>query len=179
MDSKLYEIIANSIASRSSREENAVFIANNPQYFEDFMAIAINTKDKNHHKALWILELIVIENPWFITPFLEVFCTKLPNFDCESAKRSVSKICMIITQNKMLNNSLEEIIMEACWDWLISEKTKVASRVYAARTLFELGKKYKWIYSQLQTILSDDYEKYSPGYKAAARDILKKMKYIS
>ncbi|WP_232226276.1 hypothetical protein [Flavobacterium sp. ACAM 123] len=65
--------------------------------------------------------------------------------------------------------------MESCFEWLIDEVLKVATKVYAVRTLFELGKKNNWIYPELKRILSDDYYKHSAAYKAVAREILKKI----
>ena len=44
------------------------------------------------------------------------------------------------------------------------------------RTLYNFGKKHTWINEELKTILSQDYPNHSAAYKAAAKDILRKLK---
>jgi hypothetical protein len=73
-----------------------------------------------------------------------------------------------------LTTKQEQQITESCFDWLISENRKVATKA-SIRALYELGKKYDWL-SELQRILTDDYHKHSAAYKAVAREILKKIK---
>lgn len=90
--------------------------------------------------------------------------------------RSISKICMFLNQHLSLSDIQEQQITESCFDWLINENGKVATKAYAIRSLFELGKKYDWIHPELKRILSDDYPKHSPAYKAVAREIFKKIK---
>jgi len=43
-------------------------------------------------------------------------------------------------------------------------------------TLFLFGKDYKWVYPELAQILEQDFQNQSPGYKARAKHILKKIK---
>lgn len=176
MNNELYKNIANSSAYRSSRDENAQLILNNINLFPDLLEIALTIEDKNHHKACWILELVLEEQPHLLTNHLLVFCNILSKFTNESALRSISKICMFLNQHLSLTNIQEQQITENCFDWLINENGKVATKAYAIRALFELGKKYDWIHPELKRILSDDYPKHSPAYKAVAREILKKIK---
>ena len=58
-----YNQIAKSTAHRKSRDEHKDFIFANPDYLKYLLEIAFNSKDKNHHKACWILELIC-EEKW-------------------------------------------------------------------------------------------------------------------
>lgn len=53
--------------------------------------------------------------------------------------------------------------------------TKVATKAYRIRALYEIGKINDWIYSELQRILTDDYHKHYYACKAVITEILKKM----
>ena len=176
MNNELYKNVANSSAYRFSRDENAQLILSNTSLFPDLLEIALSIEDKNHHKACWILELVLEEQLHLLTNHLPVFCNSLSTFKNESALRSISKICMFLNQHLSLTNTQEQQITENCFDWLINENGKVATKAYSIRTLFELGKKYDWIYPELKRILVDDYHKHSAAYKAVAREILKKIK---
>jgi hypothetical protein len=177
--------INNSSAHRESREQNAEYILKNFELFPDFIEMAFNTKDKNNYKSCWILELVLEQKIALVLPYLDTFCHSLKKYSNPSAIRSISKICMFLSKyhiqkqnvNEMiLSEKLMQIIIEKCFDWIIDEHEKVASKVYAIRTLFELGKTQKWIYPELKQILTDDYNKHSAAYKAVAREILKKIK---
>jgi hypothetical protein len=175
MNSQLYKNIANSSAYRASREENAHLILANSELFSDLLELSLKIEDKNHHKACWILELVLEDQLYLLSNHLDRFCQSLSKFNNNSALRSVSKICMFSVQHLSLTSLQEQKIIENCFDWLIQKDVKVATKAYSIRALFELGKKYDWIYPDLQHILSDDYMKYSAGYKAIAREILKKI----
>lgn len=176
MNSEFYKNIAKSNAYRASRDKNTQLVMTNLLLFPDLLAIALNTADKNHYKACWIMELVLEKQLHLLTDYLTLFCNSLSSFTNESALRSISKICLFLSLHIHLTPLQEEQITENCLDWLIQENRKVATKAYAIRTLFELGKTQKWIYPELQRILSDDYPKYSAGYKAVAREILKKIK---
>ena len=176
MNEELYKKIANSSAYRASRDENANEILSDSHLFCELVSIALNTSDVHHFKACWIIELVLEQQLYLLIDYLNTFCDQLPHFNNESALRSISKICLFISQHLTLSAKQEEQITESCLDWLIDEKRKVATKANAIRTLFELGKKNKWIYPELKRILTDDYGKYSAGYQAVAREIVKKIK---
>lgn len=83
---------------------------------------------------------------------------------------------MYVSQHLTLTLNQEHLIAENCFDWLIDVNKKVATKAYAIRALYELGKKYDWIYPELKRIITDDYPKHSAAYKAVTREILKKIK---
>ena len=92
MDATYYQTIANSTAHRKSRDDNKDFIFNHPDYLPYLLQISYNTKDKNHHKACWILELIFEEQLELILPHLTDFCDNLKHYTSDSAVRSLTKI---------------------------------------------------------------------------------------
>jgi hypothetical protein len=175
MNLELLQRIENSSAHRKSREDNAQYILNNPELFSELLKLAFNTSNKNHYKSCWILELVLEEKIHLLTPFLDVFCNNISKFNNESALRSISKICMFLAKYMILTKDQEQKIIESCFDWLILENVKVATKAYSIRALFELGRKNEWVYLELKRILSEDYTKYSSAYKAVAREILKKL----
>jgi len=146
----------------------------------ELMAIALNVKDKNHHKACWIAELVFEARIEWLRDHLESFCATLPAYTNESAMRPMSKICLFATENRekysdFLNIPQIQQITETCFDWLIHPKTKVATKAYAMRTLYLIGKKEDWIHPELTRILSEDAAKHTAAYTAAAKDILRKI----
>lgn len=184
MDANLYQQIEKSTAHRPSRDLNANLIFENPELIGDLIHVALDANDKSHHKACWILELVIQKNPDWLSPFLEIFCKSLADFKHESAIRSVSKICWFAAMNHLRKlNSGESFLSEkqlkqitaTCFDWLIGD-TKVAAKAYSMRALFEIGKLQDWIYPEMKSVLETGYPEHSPAYQAAAKELLRKMK---
>lgn len=177
MDATFYNQISKSTAHRKSRDDNKLFIFENPEYLPHLIEIAFNTKDKNHHKACWILELIVEERMNLFVSYIDEYCAALKNYKSDSAIRSISKIGLFLVKDKKIKLSEinEEQIIETFLDWLI-ESEKAANAAYAMRTLYLLGKKHDWVNEELRTLLSRDCSHQTPGYIFAVKDILKRLK---
>jgi len=181
VDKQFYNSIVNSTAHRPIRDLLSGQVLNNPILLPDLLEIAFDTEDKNHHKACWTLELVLQVKIEWLSDHIDDFCNALPNFKQDGAVRSISKICMFAAQHNQkkpgfLNGNHLQQTMEACFDWLIDEKVKVATKAYAMRALFILGKKEDWVYPELSRILAEDSMKHSFAYIAAAKDILKRIK---
>nr|WP_294774196.1 hypothetical protein [uncultured Flavobacterium sp.] len=177
MNPEYYKTIANSTAHRKSRDDNKDFILNHPEYLPDLLQISYNTKDKNHHKACWILELVFEEKLELIKPHLADFCQNLKSYTSDSAIRSLSKICLFLAESKKitLTETQEEKIIEVCLDWLI-QTNKAANAAYSMRALYHLGKRHAWINEELKLILSRAFENQTPGYRSAVKDLLKRLR---
>ena len=126
------------------------------------------------------MELVCEAKIEWLNGYLDVFCTTLSYFKNESAMRPMSKICLFAIEHREKHSDFLKIsqvqqITESCFDWLINPKTKVATKAYSMRTLYLIGKKEDWIHPELTRILSEDAAKHTAAYKAAAKDILKKI----
>lgn len=176
MNPHLYQQIENSTAHRKIREDICNLALADDKMLKTLFQTALDPKDKNHFKACWILELVLEEKLILIIPYLEIFCQTLTEYKSDQAIRSISKICLFLSDSKtvILTENQEEKIIEICLDWLIEDK-KVASKAYSMRTLFNFGKKHDWIYYELKPILEQDYAHHSAAYKAAAKDVLRKI----
>ena len=73
-----------------------------------------------------------------------------------------------------LKKSHIEAIVEVCFDYLINDE-KIAPKAYSMNTLFLFGKDLDWVHPELKTIIERDYQIQSSGFKARARQILKKL----
>ena len=177
MNNAFYKLIEESTAHRLNREFIRDYIFQNSEKLQDLMQIALNENDKIHIKACWSLELIFELKLDLLLPYLDDFISKIPFYKNDSAIRPASKICMFLSKSKTIKLAeVQEIkIIETCLDWSIQDE-KVATKAYSMRALYNFGKKHPWIHEELKTILSQDYPNHSAAYKAAARDILKKLK---
>ena len=177
----LYHRIEQSTAGRIDREKNRNLALRDENFLQTVISVAFNPEDKNHHKACWILELVCEKKLKLFVPFIDTYCKVLPLLKNDSAIRPMSKIGLFLAKSSHRANGInltqlqETQIIEICFDWLIRDE-KVATKVYAMKTLFIFGKKHDWIYPELRNIIQQDYANESPAYKSATKNILKKLK---
>ncbi len=177
MKSAFYQLVANSNAHRKQRDLNCETAMQSDNNLNELFEMAFSLSDENHFKACWTLELVLAKDISLLANNLDRFCITVSKYKNDSAIRSISKICMFLSNANQLSltKKLEQQLIEACLDWLIQDK-KVATKAYAMRALNNFSKEHKWVKDELQTILKQDYSKHSAAYKAAAKDILAKLK---
>ena len=181
--SSFIQALENSTAHRPIRDRLSGEVIQNLELLPELVGIAFDIQNKNHYKACWTLELVLEHNINWFSDYLDDFCEKLSRFSHDGAIRSISKICMFSARQHLkdkkqnhtfLSEEQSQQIIETCFDWLISD-TKVASKVYAMRALFEFGKLHEWIYLELGEILPKDFTVHSPAYHSASKEILQKI----
>ena len=181
MKTEFYQRIEQSTAGRIDREKNRNLALRDENFLQTVISIAFNPEDKNHHKGCWILELVCEKKLKLFIPFMETFCEILPLLKNDSAIRPMSKICLFLAKSNRRTNGIKLLqlqktqIIEMCFDWLIRDE-KVATKVYAMKTLFIFGKSHDWIHLELKNIIQQDYVNESPAYKSNTKNILKKLK---
>ncbi|APX99848.1 adenylosuccinate lyase [Lacinutrix venerupis] len=171
--------------SREKRLYYANLIINNPDLLPKLLDIMFMVDNKISPRAAWVLEFMCGKKLNKIIPYLDYFTTNISKIHIDSAVRPVAKICEYLTvalynkQDNDIKHALtafhKEKIIEACFDWMINDE-KIAPKAYSMNSLFLLGQEYDWIHPELAIILERDYQMQSSGFKARARQILKKIK---
>ena len=161
-------------ASTENRNRMLDFVLKRPEYLKELIAFGTDLNNKNHHKGVWIIEMIAEHQTELLIPFIGTICQTISDYKNDSAIRGISRVAYFLGTCKDINlsESQQEKLIETCLDWLIRDE-RVACKVYAMRTLEHFGKKEAWIAEELRNILDRDYQYQSAGYKAAARNILK------
>ncbi|MES2063782.1 MAG: hypothetical protein V4456_17785 [Bacteroidota bacterium] len=107
-------------------------------------------------RAAWLLDTTILAAPELYINNLEYFVKRMGQVTNASCKRHYTRIMMHLTaQNapKSVKEKLTSIdletVAEQCFDWIINPKVKVAVKVFAADTLFNLCGRYDWIKEEL------------------------------
>jgi hypothetical protein len=182
---EFYKELSNITALRENRLKYANMVLADMSLFPKLIDILFMVNDKVSCKAAWVFEFVCADYLYAIVPYLDIFTKNLKNIQFDSAIRPVAKVSGFIANEyfskkpnplkKVLNPYHKELIVEACFDWMISDQ-KVAPKVYAMETLYLFGKESDWIHKELTVILEQDYSKQSAGFKARAKRILKQIK---
>lgn len=178
MKSSFYLQIENSTANRHSRDELCETALSSVEALKELFLFAFDIGNKNHFKACWSLELVLEKDITLLLPHLDTFISKVKLYQHDSALRSISKICLFVSKSKKirLNDDQEQVLVEACLDWLIQEE-KVATKAYTIRALYNFSKNKPWLKEELYLILEQGYSSHSAAYKAVAKEVLKKKRH--
>jgi hypothetical protein len=171
--------------SREKRLYYANLVIDNPDLIEKLLEILFKVDDKISPRAAWVFEFMCKENLAEAIPYLDYFTENMHKVHLDSAVRPVAKVCEYLitayysrTENRMQTVLLprhREKIIEVCFDYMINDE-KIAPKAYAMNCLFLLGKDYDWIHPELVLILERDFQMQSSGFKARAKQIIKKVK---
>lgn len=162
-------------ASTENRNRMRDFALQNSEHVKELIAFGTDLNNKNHHKGVWIIEMIAEHQTETLLPYIDIICQTISKYKNDSAIRGISRVAYFFGTSKKitLTEPQREKLTEICLDWLIRDE-RVACKVYAMKTLQHFSKKEPWIAAELQDILSREYAQQSAGYKAVARKILKK-----
>ncbi|MCX7547540.1 adenylosuccinate lyase [Xanthomarina sp. F1114] len=171
--------------TRDKRLKYANLILDTPELLPNLLDILFDVDDKTSCRAAWVLEFVCADNLELLLPYLDVFTENINKVHLDPAVRPIAKICEYLakayfskTANKVqltLTNKHKELIVETCFDYMINDE-KIAPKAYSMNTLFLFGNEFDWIHLELITIIERDYQIQSSGFKARARQILKKIK---
>ncbi|MEM9685641.1 MAG: adenylosuccinate lyase [Bacteroidota bacterium] len=181
---QLYQKLEYADKYRENRQKVADIILQEKALMPVLLQVCYRFDDETSRKACWTLEFVCKRKlPWLL-PFLDDFIPNLPKFKFDATVRPMAKIAQLLVnayfskkfspvKDQLTETHLEQLA-EINFDWLISNE-KVAVKAYAIHSLYDLGKKWDWIYPELKVILEQNMHKYSAAYKAAARNTLKKL----
>jgi len=170
--------------SREKRLYYANLVINTPTLIPKLLNILFMVNDPISCRAAWVFEFMCGKELETCIPYLDTFTNQMHTVHLDPAVRPVAKVCeYLITayyskKESPIKNHLSEThkekIIASCFDWMINEN-KVAPKAYAMNSLYLLGNEFAWIHPELRSILERDYQMQSSGFKARARQILKKI----
>jgi hypothetical protein len=171
-----YNRVANSNASTNCRNGIRDFVLQNREYLNDIMTFGTDLTNKNQYKAVWIIEMVAETHPELLIPFIDSIGNIAGKYKHESSIRGISRTIFFLSTSKKITLAEEqqEQFIEISLDRLISDD-KVAPKVFAMYTLLHFSKQHDWIKEELQNIINKDFTQQSAGYKAAAREVLRKI----
>lgn len=177
MKTSFSDKIENGNASFLNRNSLTNFVLEHPETMTTLTAIGFDLNNPFHYKAIWIMELLAERNPNLLQPYIETICEKASQYHHESAIRGLSRVVyfMSTATSILLTENQKEKLIEIGLDWLIDDNIKVAPKAYAMYTLLHFAKEYEWIKEELRNSIDKNFHQQSAGYKAAARNVLKKI----
>lgn len=176
MDATFFNRLAKSNASTICRNGIRDFVVDNPAYMDDLISFATDLTNKNQYKGVWIVEMLAETHTEMLLPFIDRIADIASKYIHESAIRGISRTILFLAASKKisLTKSQQEKFIETSLDRLIGDY-KVAPKAFAMYALGHYAREHDWIKEELRNIINKDFANQSAGYKAAAREVLRKI----
>ncbi len=143
--------------------------------FAKIVSIILNEKDPLPPRAAWVAEIVTQKYPDLIGPYIDDLIQKLKSFTHPGSRRNSLKILM----NTNIPESSQGLLIDTCFDWMMSADRTVGVKVYAMQIIENHLPVYPELAIELKGIIEDQWEKNSTGFKARGRKVLKGLeRYI-
>lgn len=176
MDIIFFNRISNSNAGTLSRYGNLELLMRNLELLPDLIAFATDLTNKNQYKGVWLIEMVAETDADLLAPYIDLIANVAGKYKHESSIRGISRTILFLAKSKKvsLTEAQQEKLIEISLDRLIGDD-KVAPKSSAMYTLLHFSIKHNWLKEELRNIINKDFANQSAGYKAAAREVLRKI----
>ena len=131
-------------------------------------------------RAAWVLENLFLSSPIYYLEDIAYLLSKIKNIENPACKRHYAKIILNLTDKKApaaIKKLIEKLdlepVVEQCFDWAIDPEVKIAVKVFALESLYNLSNRYIWIRHELANQIQFLMRNGSPGIQSKGNKLLK------
>jgi len=166
METPLEHVLMNSY-----KEEMIAFVADNPQYFDELVLLAMKEKQPYAWRAAWLLWSCIEENDPRLHSYIPQFMDSLP----EKKDGHIRELVKILTSME-LDEEQEGRLFDYCvtvWEKL---GHRPSIRYMAFRFLVKMAKKHPELGNEIGLFAQEHYtESLSPGIKHSINKMIKEL----
>ncbi|MBN1131755.1 MAG: hypothetical protein JXR52_07770 [Bacteroidales bacterium] len=160
--------------SAPSIREREIFIeafCKSQKDFNDLLDIVIREKDPAKWRAAWIMDGCDEKNPTLSEKSLCRIIRELPTLRSEGTLRSFLRLL----SRHEIPEADRGLLVDLCFQYMISDIHIVSVKVYAMEIISRLCKSYPDLSCELLTVIEDQLDNNSAGFKARGIKIIRKL----
>ncbi len=153
--------------------------------YQDIIDLTFHSDKQIAFRAAWLMDTMYFDDPLFYLNDTDYLLKQIPDIKYPASKRHYSRIVLNLTsakapkviKDKLASTDLRPVV-ECFFDWMIDLKVKVAVKVFAAETLFNLRQRYPWINDELESQIHYLMRNGSAAIQSAGKRILKELRNV-
>jgi len=157
--------------SRRNTDMISDLVIQKPELFQELVDIYLENKEPVSRRAIWVVDTVTEKLPQLLDPFIERIILKLPEFKHDGLKRNTLRML----SRSSIPKSQSGLIINICFDWLISPAESVAVKVFAMDILYRFSSIEKDLRKELADSIEWRIQEETPGFKCHGKKILKKL----
>ncbi|MCP4312374.1 MAG: hypothetical protein GY790_14010 [Bacteroidetes bacterium] len=163
-------LLAN-IPSGAEKERFIREVLNSRHEFNTLLDLALYDKDPLAWRAGWILDGSDELSPGLASDFISTIIQRLPKIESTGTIRCLLRL---LCRYDILEED-QGILIDLCFRYLVSELYPVAVKVHAMQIIYNHVLIYPELKDELVTVISDQVDNNSVGFKSRGMRLIKKM----
>jgi hypothetical protein len=148
------------------------YIGNDKKRFGELMKLFFKGEYRLTQRAAWPMSYCVGNHPELIQPYFKPLLDNLAKKDLHDAvKRNSVRLLQSVEIPKKYNGKL----MNICFDFIQSNETASAIKVFSLTILQNLSKQYPEILPEIKLVIEERWEHETAAFRTKAEKILKKF----
>jgi len=149
-------------------------VGNSEEKFCMLLDLALNEKDPVAWRAAWILDGSDELNPGLASSYLSKIIQKLPEVESSGTLRSLLRLLC----RYPIDEEDQGILIDLCFGYMVSELYPVAVKVHAMQIIYNHVLIYPELKEELVTVIEDQVNNNSVGFKSRGMRIVKQLENI-
>ncbi len=141
---------------------------NNPVHFRQLMQILLENKEPYSSRAAWVIDVICEKNAQLAKAYIQRMIRLLPNCRHNGTRRHILRILEKSDIPEVISGEL----IDYCFQAITDARVPVAIKVFSMQIIANYTKKYPELKFELRTVIEDQWDKNSAGFKSRGRKIL-------
>jgi hypothetical protein len=148
-------------------------VGDNPEYFRNLIDISFNEPYPACMRASRVAQLCCEKKPEFIIPYLDEVIEKIAHTGTSGVKRNYLKVINEFVGPEKLKEP--GILVQLCFDWLISPKEETGVRIHCAEILYKVTLLEPDLKQELLSVLELVVNDGTVGFRGICRKIIKRL----
>lgn len=161
-----------SFPSGAEKDLYITAVGSSDSKFKTLLDLAISEGDPVAWRAAWILDGSDEGAPGLATDFVPFIVQSLPGLESNGTLRSLLRLLCRYD----IREEEQGILIDLCFKYLVSELYPVAVKVHAMQIIYNHVLIYPELKDELITVISDQVDNNSVGFKSRGLRLIKKMK---
>lgn len=163
-----------SIPSSAEKEIYIKEVGGSPEHFNTLLDLALNEKDPLAWRAAWILDGSDEQHPGLASGSVRRITRELPRVQSTGTLRSLLRLlCRYNIQEED-----QGMLIDLCFKYMTSELYPVAVKVHAMQIIYRHVLIYPELKEELVTVIQDQVDNNSVGFRSRGNRIIKALEKI-
>ena len=162
------------IPSRIERDLLISEVVKSDVHFKTLLQLALHEKDPLAWRASWVLDGADEKRPGMAREYIPEIVRRLPSLESKGTLRSLLRL---LTRNQIPEDE-QGLLIDLCFNYLVSELYPVAVKAYSMEIIYHHVLLYPELKHELITVIEDQAENNSAGFKARGTILINKMEKL-
>ena len=169
-----FRSVLTDIPSAIERELLIAEAVKSESHFKTLLSFALHEKDPLAWRACWILDGADEKRPGLAREYIPEIVRRLPSLESKGTLRSLLRL---LTRNEIPEDE-QGLLIDLCFNYLVSELYPVAVKAYSMEIIYHHVLLYPELKHELITVIEDQAENNSAGFKARGTILINKMEKL-